>query len=73
MDRIYHNLGGGYSYVNLNVGMILRNAAGTEIYIQPGDDTNSMHENINAMDEVANNMRDGIADAIFGEYFGRED
>lgn len=69
----YKEIGGGYSYALLNVGMVMRNPAGKEIFIQSIDDENAMRDNIDALDEVSENVEDDkrgvIADMVFGDYF----
>lgn len=69
----YLAIGGGYSYATLRVGMVVRNPAGAEIYIQPGDDRVTMMDNINALDEVSEDIDDPargrIADMVLGDYF----
>lgn len=69
----YQEIGGGYSFASLRVGLILRNPAGREIFCQPGDDADAMRENIAALDEISEDATDEkrgmIADMAFGEYF----
>jgi hypothetical protein len=69
----YLDIGGGYSYAELRVGMVVCNPAGTEIYVQPGDDTATMLETIAALDEVSEDVTDAkrgtIADMCLGDYF----
>lgn len=67
-DR-YLALGGGYSYAVLRCGLVLRNPAGCEVYIQPGDDESAMRENIDALNEVSADKINIIADMVFGDYF----
>lgn len=73
MSAPYQEIGGGYSFATLRVGMTIRNPAGREIYIQPGDDENAMRENIAALDEISEDVTDAkrgtIADMVLGEYF----
>lgn len=70
----YQEIGGGYSFAALRVGLVIRNSAGQEIYCQPGDDENTMRENIAALDEISEDVTDAkrgtIADMVLGEYFG---
>lgn len=69
----YLDIGGGYSYAELRVGMVVRNPIGAEIYIQPGDDTAAMLENIESLNEISTDICDAkrgtIADMLLGEYF----
>lgn len=69
----YQDIGGGYSFALLRVGMVVRNPAGQEIYCQPGDDETAMRENIAALDEISEDVEDAkratIADMTLGEYF----
>lgn len=69
----YQEIGGGYSFASLRVGMVVRNAAGREIYCQPGDDESAMRANIEALDEISEDVTDAnraiIADMVLGEYF----
>lgn len=69
----YTDIGGGYSYASLRVGMVVRNPQGKEIYIQPGDDESAMLNNIEALDDVSEDINDPkrgtIVDMILGEYF----
>lgn len=66
-------IGGGYSFAELRVGLVVRNPAGQEIYCQPGDDANAMRENIAALDEISEDVTDvkrgTIADMALAEYF----
>ena len=66
-------IGGGYSYTPLRVGLIVRAPNGREIYVQPGDAERIMRENIASLDEVSENINDEgrglIADIVLGEYF----
>ena len=70
----YQEIGGGYSFAELRVGLIVRNSAGKEIFCQPGDDANAMRETIAALDEISEDTADAkrgiIADMALGEYFG---
>jgi hypothetical protein len=69
----YQEIGGGYSFASLRVGLVVRNPAGQEIYCQPGDDEEAMRENIAALDEISEDVTDAkrgtIADMMLGEYF----
>lgn len=69
----WQDIGGGYSFAALRVGMTIRNPKGAEVYVQPGDDTATMMDNIEALDEVSpdvdNPKRAIIADMMLGEYF----
>jgi hypothetical protein len=73
MMSVYQEIGGGYSFASLRVGMTVRNPAGKEIYIQPGDDENTMRENITALDEISEDVTDAkrgtIAGMMLGDYF----
>lgn len=70
----FEEIGGGYSFQSLRVGMIVRAPDGAQIYIQPGDDETAMRENIAALDEISEDVTDKkrgiIADMTLGEYFG---
>lgn len=69
----YQDIGGGYSFARLRVGLTVRNPAGTEIYIQPGDDELAMLNNILALGDISEDVTDEkrgtIADMMLGEYF----
>jgi hypothetical protein len=69
----YNQIGGGYSYRRFAIGMTVRNPAGREIYCQPGDDESAMRANIEALDEISEDVNDAkratIADMMLGEYF----
>lgn len=69
----YVDIGGGYSFASLRVGMVVRNPAGEEIYCQPGEDETAMRANIDALDEISEDVNDAkrgtIADMLLGEYF----
>jgi hypothetical protein len=66
----YQQIGGGYSFASLRVGLVVRAPNGKEIYIQPGDDENTMRENIAALEEIDGDVKRGtIADMLLGEYF----
>lgn len=69
----YQDIGGGYSFAELRVGLVVRNPAGQEIYCQPGDDATAMRENIAALDEISEDVTDAkrgtIADMTLGDYF----
>lgn len=72
---VYQEIGGGYSFASLRVGMVVRNdKTGQEIYCQPGDDENAMRANIEALDEISEDVADAkrgtIADMMLGVYFG---
>jgi hypothetical protein len=63
------DIGGGYNYTALRIGLVVRNPAGIEIYVQPGDASATMLDNIAALDELPDNKRGIVADMILGEYF----
>lgn len=66
----YLQIAGGYSYAALRIGLVVRSPAGREIYCQPGDDENAMRANIEALDEIDDEIKRGtIADMLLGEYF----
>mgnify|MGYP000538231371 CR=1 FL=1 len=69
----YMPLGGGYHYAALRCGLVVRNPAGKEIYVQMGDDETAMRENLAALDEISLDVDDPkratIADMILGDYF----
>lgn len=69
----YLEIGGGYSYAALRVGLVVRNPAGQEIYCQCGDDETAMRANIDALDEISEDITDAkratIVDMVLGEYF----
>lgn len=73
MSAPYIEIGGGYSFASLRVGLVVRNPAGKEIYCQPGDDENAMRANIEALDEISEDVTDAkratITDMTLGEYF----
>lgn len=73
MSAPYIEIGGGYSFAELRVGISVRNPAGQEIYCQPGDAASAMRENIAALDEISEDVADAkrgtIADMVLGEYF----
>ncbi len=70
----YQEIGGGYSYASLRVGMVVRAPNGKEIYCQIGDDENAMRATIEALDEISDDVTDAkraiIADMALGDYFG---
>ena len=41
----YFQIGDGYSYAPLRVGLVVQNPAGREIYVQPGDSEIAMRAN----------------------------
>jgi len=63
------DIGGGYSYAPMRVGMAICSPAGIYVYIQPGDATATMLENIAALDVLPADKRGAIADMILGDYF----
>jgi hypothetical protein len=69
----YLDIGGGYSYAPLRVGLVIRAPNGREVYIQPGDDETAMRETIAAFDEISDDVNDAkratIVDMALGEYF----
>jgi hypothetical protein len=69
----YLEIGGGYSYAPLRIGLVVRAPNGKEIYCQPGDDEEAMRANIEALDEISEDIDDAkrgtIADMMLGEYF----
>jgi hypothetical protein len=73
MSASFDEIGGGYSFQSLRVGMIVRAPNGKQIYIQPGDDETAMRANIEALDEISEDVTDAkrgkIADMVLGEYF----
>jgi hypothetical protein len=73
MSAGYLDIGGGYSFAVLRVGLSVRNPAGKEIYVQPGDATAAMLETIEALDEISTDVEDvkraQIADMALAEYF----
>lgn len=73
MSAPYYDIGGGYSYAWAGAGLVVRAPNGKEIYCQPGDDAATMRENIEALDEISEDVIDAkraiIADMMLGEYF----
>ena len=69
MVKGYLELGGSYSYAPLHAGVSLRSPNGREVYFQPGDDTASFFETVEALDEIAADRLAIIVDMAFGEYF----
>ena len=66
----YYPLPGGYSYARLRVGMAVRNPAGRDIYVQPGDDEAAMWANITALDECDDpNLAAHLAHVSLSDYF----
>lgn len=65
----WHEVGGGYAYALCRVGMTLRAPNGATVYVQPGDDTTAMLENVEALEEVTEDKRGVIADMTLSEYF----
>lgn len=69
----YMPIGGGYEYAALRVGLMVRNPAGLEVYIQMGDDANAMRANLAALDEISLDADDPkrgiIADMLLSDYF----
>jgi hypothetical protein len=59
-----------YAAIEMRVGYLLRHInSGAEVYFQPGDDTTAIRESIEALEEVAEDMRDEIFDMIASNYF----
>ena len=69
LPKGYIAISESYSYKPLRVGLSLRNARGTEVYVQPGDDESAMRETIEALDEAPDDRRDIIADMALSDYF----
>ncbi len=67
----YLPIAGGYSYAPLRVGLVVRNPAGQDVYVQPGDDEAAMRETIEALGEldVTDDKRALVTDMTLGEYF----
>lgn len=69
----YQDIGGGYSYASLRVGMVVRNPAGQEVYCQPGDEETAMRETIEALEELSADVDSeklaAVTDMALGEYF----
>ncbi len=65
----YLSIGGGYQFAELRVGASLKNPQGREVYFQPGDDTQTIRENVEALQDVAPDKLDVIADMVLGGYF----
>ncbi len=63
----YINIGGGYSYAPLRVGLSLMNPEGREVYFQPGDNEATIRDTIDALDESGE--ADRLASLALGEYF----
>jgi hypothetical protein len=64
----YQEIAGPYSYARLRVGMVIR-CGSIERYIQPGDDTATMMETIESLEEIPETTRATIADMALGDYF----
>lgn len=60
---------GGYAYLPLRVGMILRAPEGEEVYFQPGDDTAILTDTIEALEEHEPRHREIISDIALSAYF----
>ena len=59
-----------YAAIEMRVGYLLRSLnSGKEVYFQPGDDTTSIRESIEALEEVSADKRDTIFDMIASNYF----
>ena len=66
----YYPLPGGYAYARLHVGMCVRNPAGRDIYIQPGDAESAMWANIAALDECDDpELAAHLAHMTLADYF----
>lgn len=66
----YQQIAGGYSFAELRVGLVVRAPNGKEVYCQPGGDAEAMRENIEALEEIDDEIKRGtIADMLLGEYF----
>lgn len=59
-----------FAAIEMRVGYLLRSLnSGAEVYFQPGDDTASIRESIEALAEVPEAKRDMIFDMIASNYF----
>ena len=65
----YLQIGGGYSYAPLRVGLSLMNPQGKEVYFQPGEQEATIRDTIEALEECAPDKLDAIADMALSEYF----
>tara|TARA_R110000868_G_scaffold140148_1_gene355465 strand:- start:3 stop:221 length:219 start_codon:yes stop_codon:yes gene_type:complete len=59
-----------YAAIEMRVGYLLRSLnSGEEVYFQPGDDTISIRESIEALEEVPEPKREVLFDMIASNYF----
>lgn len=65
----YIEIGGGYSYAALRVGLTIKAPDGREVFVQPGDDRSAIMATIDALDELPDDRRGDIADMALGDYF----
>lgn len=65
----YIDIGGGYSYAPLRVGLALRSPEGLEVYVQPGDDEAVILRTIEALGEIEPLNRSILTDMALGGYF----
>ena len=66
----YYDLGAGYQWSPLRVGLVLRAPDGREVYCQPGDDETAMREVIDALGEhEPGSVRDTCAHVALSDYF----
>jgi len=63
----YINIGAGYSYAPLRVGLSLMNPDGKEVYFQPGEQEATIRDIIEALDECDSPSL--FVEIALGEYF----
>ena len=68
---IFETMAYSAAWAPRNIGLVLTDRqTGREIYVQPGDGTNAMLANIDAIrEEVAEDKKSAIFDMILGDYF----
>ena len=67
----YQDIGGGYRFATHRVGASLIHPTGATVYFQPGDDTTSISETVEALDKVEHPwLRASLAHIALSEYFG---
>ena len=72
LPKGYITISESYSYAPLRVGLVLRNAHGVDVYVQPGDDESAIRDTIESLDELPNDKRDIIADMVLSDYFAEK-
>ncbi len=73
MTERYLNIGGGYSYAPMRVGLVVQAPNGEQVYVQPGDDETAMRATLEALDEISSDVDEAkhatLCDMALGDYF----